>query len=449
METTKREAIKTREMVGYAFGNMAQNIIYLMISVYLLYFYTDVFGITAAAAGTLFLAARMFDGLNDPIMGFIADRTKSKMGRFRPYILFGMIPLAAATVLLFSAPDLSDTGKLFYAYITYFLQGIFFTIVLIPYFAMPAAMTQDSKERSKISVLNILLSTIAAILVSVVVKPIVALFPTEKMGYQMTTIFFMVISIIAFYVCFRSTKERIMPRSNQKNSFRDSYKVILKNAPLLMISISYIFFSIQYTMRMQAVTYYAKYNLGNDALTPIILGVAILFSLTGTALSLPMMNKFGKKATYLIGAGAGAVLNFALYFVPPENFTLLLVLLGLGQMALATPLSATWSMAPDAVDYGEWKMGIRAEGVSFGAFSFVQKLASALAGSLAGVILTVAGYVANAKQTPQALNGILHMLSTIPAVCCAICFVIMLFYQLNTKKMNDIVTALSANPTEA
>lgn len=448
METIKREPVKTREMVGYAFGNMAQNIIYLMISVYLLYFYTDVFGITAAAAGTLFLVARIFDGLNDPIMGFLADRTKSKMGRFRPYILFGMLPLAAATVLLFSAPDLSDTGKLIYAYITYFLQGIIFTIVLIPYFAMPAAMTQDAKERSKISVLNILLSTIAAIMVSIVVKPIVALFPTEKQGYQMTTILFMIVALVSFYVCFRSTKERIVPKRQANYSFKDSYKLILKNTPLILISVSYIFFSIQYTMRMQAVTYFAKYNLGNDSLTSVILGVAILFSLAGTALSLPMMNRFGKKATYLIGAGAGMVLNLALYFVPATNFVLLLILIGLGQMAVATPLSATWSMAPDAVDFGEWKMGIRAEGVTFGAFSFVQKFASALAGSLAGVILTIAGYVANAQQTPQALNGILHMLSTIPAVCCAICFVIMLFYGLNTEKMNQIVAELSTGSSE-
>ena len=429
METIKREPVKTREMVGYAFGNMAQNIIYLMISVYLLYFYTDVFGITAAAAGTLFLVARIFDGLNDPIMGFLADRTKSKMGRFRPYILFGMLPLAAATVLLFSAPDLSDTGKLIYAYITYFLQGIIFTIVLIPYFAMPAAMTQDAKERSKISVLNILLSTIAAIMVSIVVKPIVALFPTEKQGYQMTTILFMIVALVSFYVCFRSTKERIVPKRQANYSFKDSYKLILKNTPLILISVSYIFFSIQYTMRMQAVTYFAKYNLGNDSLTSVILGVAILFSLAGTALSLPMMNRFGKKATYLIGAGAGMVLNLALYFVPATNFVLLLILIGLGQMAVATPLSATWSMAPDAVDFGEWKMGIRAEGVTFGAFSFVQKFASALAGSLA-------------------LNGILHMLSTIPAVCCAICFAIMLFYGLNTEKMNQIVTELSTGSSE-
>jgi len=442
METITREPIKTREMIGYAFGNMAQNIIYLMISVYLLYFYTDVLGITAAAAGTLFLVARIFDGINDPIMGFVADRTKSKMGRFRPYILFGMIPLAAATVLLFSAPDLSDTGKLVYAYITYFLQGILFTIVLIPYFAMPAVMTQDPKERSKISVLNILLSTFAAILISVAVKPIVAMFPTEKMGYQMTTIMFMIVAIVSFYVCFKSTKERITPRDKQKNSLKDAYKVILKNVPLIMISVSYIFFSIQYTMRMQAVTYFAKYNLGNDSLTPIILGVAILFGVAGTAVSLPMMNKLGKKATYLIGVGIGAVLNFAIYFVPTENFTLLLVLLGLSQMALATPLTATWSMAPDAVDYGEWKLGTRAEGVSFGAFSFVQKFASALAGSLAGVIMTLAGYVANAEQTPQALNGIMHMLSTIPGGCCVICFFIMLFYQLNTNKMNEIIGSL-------
>lgn len=448
METMKREAIKTREMLGYAFGNLAQNIIYLMISVYLLYFYTDVFGISAAAAGTLFLVARIFDGLNDPLMGFLADRTKSKMGRFRPYILFGMLPLAAATVLLFSAPDLSDSGKLIYAYITYFLQGIFFTIVLIPYFAMPAAMTQDSKERSKISVLNILLSTIAAVLVSVVVKPIVALFPTEKMGYQMTTILFMILSLVAFYVCFRSTKERITPRNKKNHSLKDAYRLILRNTPLILISVSYIFFSIQYTMRMQAVTYFAKYNLGNDSLTPVIFGVAILFGLIGTAVSLPMMNKLGKKATYLIGAGAGALLNFALYFVPVANITMILVLLGLGQMALATPLTATWSMAPDAVDFGEWKTGIRAEGVTFGAFSFVQKFASALAGSLAGVILTVAGYVANTEQTPRALSGILHMLSTIPGACCAICFVIMLFYQLNTGKMGEIVSALAINPTE-
>jgi len=446
MDQTQKDQnkLRTREMVGYAFGNTAQNMVYLMISLYLLYFYTDVFGISAALAGTLFLVARIFDGLYDPFIGYIADRTETKWGKFRPYILFGMIPLAIVTILLFSTPDFNDSGKVVYAYVTYLLHGIIFSLVLIPFFSLPAVMTQDPQERSKISVMNLLMSTISAVLVAVAVKPIVAMFPNEKTGFQFTTGIFMVIAVVAFYICYRSTKERVNIKNRAKYRFRTIFKLIFTNKPLMLISVSYIFFSIQYTLRMASATYYAKYNLENEALTPIILLVATVFSLAGFVLCFPLLKKYGKRKTYIIGAAVAIITNIILYFIPYSSVGMIVVIISINSLALALPLAATWAMVPDTVDWGEWKTGFRAEGATFGAFSFVQQLASAIAGALAGFILTFVGYVPNAVQTPAARAGISHMLTTIPAVCNIICIVIILFYSLSEKKVIEIVKETNA-----
>jgi sugar (glycoside-pentoside-hexuronide) transporter len=442
------EKLKNREIWGYAFGNLAQNMIYLLVSVYLLYFYTDVFGITAAAASLLFLLMRIFDAVNDPMMGFLADKTHTRWGKFRPYVLFGSIPLAIITVLLFTTPNLGPTGKLVWAYLTYLFYGVIFTVVLIPYFAMPAVMTQDPNERSKISTVNIVLSTISALIISVAVTPLVGLFPSEQIGFPVVTAGCVLIAVAAFYICFRSTTERVVQKSETQYRFRDVFRLLAKNTPLILVSVGYIFYSIQYTVRMAAVAYYAKYYLNNENMTMIILLIAVAFGLLGTGVALPMMKKWGKKTAYLIGAAIGIVGCSAMYFVPKENITLILILLGLGQAGSSIPLVATWSMAPDTVDYCEWKTGIRAEGTTFGAFSFVQKLASAIAGALSAAILAATGYIANTVQTQAALNGINSMMTLIPAACCVICIVIMAFYNLDAKKMETILATLQSGKSE-
>lgn len=443
------QKLSNRSIWGYAAGDFGQNMAYMMVSVYLLYFYTDVLGIAAAAASLLFLLMRIFDALNDPLMGFIADKTNSKWGKFRPYILFGSIPLAIITVLLFTVPPLGETGKVVWAYVTYLLYGVIFTVVLIPYFALPAVMTQDPDERSKISTVRVVLSTLAAMIIPVAVKPIVGLFSSEQVGFPIVTAGCMAILLVAFYICFRSTAERVKQKSEAQYSFRDVFPILAKNIPLILVSAGYIFYSLQYTIRMAVVTFYAKYYLGREDMTTIILVLAVVSSLVGTSLALPLMKKLGKRTTYITGAVIGMISCIALYFVNPSNIALLFVFLGISQAGASMPLVVTWSMAPDTVDYCEWKTGIRAEGTTFGAFSFVQKFASAVAGSLSAAILAATGYIANTVQSEAARNGINLMMTLIPAGCCLVCVVLISFYKLDAKKMSAILSSLQTDKTNA
>lgn len=443
------EKLSKREIWGYASGNLAQNLCYMMVSVYLLYFYTDVLKIAAASVSVLFLVMRIFDALNDPLMGYLADKTNSRWGRFRPYILFGSVPLAVITVLLFTVPPFGQTGKTVWAYITYLLYGIIFTIVLIPYFAMPASMTQNPEERSRISSACVILSTIAALIVSAAVTPLVGLFRSEQIGFPAVTAGFGLVAVLCFYICFRSSKERIPHQSENDFRFRDVFVLLGKNTPLIIVSLGYIFYSIMYTIRMAVVAYYTKYYMNNEAMTTIILVMAIAGSLVGTALAVPLQKKFGKRNAYIIGAVIGAVSCFIMYFVSGDNVPAILILSVISQMGMAFPLVITWSMAPDTVDYSEWKTGIRAEGTMFGAFSFIQKFASAIAGSLSALILAATGYVPDGVQNATAIKGILSMMTTIPAVCCVLCIICILFYRLDAGKMDAILADLSSRKAKA
>lgn len=443
------EKLSKKEIWGYACGNLAQNLCYMMVSVYLLYFYTDVLKIAAASVSVLFLVMRIFDALNDPLMGYLADKTNSRWGRFRPYILFGSVPLAVITVLLFTVPPFGQTGKTVWAYITYLLYGIIFTIVLIPYFAMPASMTQNPEERSRISSACVILSTIAALIVSAAVSPLVGLFSSEKIGFPVVTACFGLIAVICFYICFKSSKERIPHQSENDFRFRDVFVLLGKNTPLIIVSLGYIFYSIMYTIRMAVVAYYTKYYMNNEAMTTIVLVMAIAGSLVGTALAVPLQKKFGKRNAYIIGAVIGAVSCFIMYFVSGDNVPAILILSVISQMGMAFPLVITWSMAPDTVDYSEWKTGIRAEGTMFGAFSFIQKFASAIAGSLSALILAATGYVPDGVQNATAIKGILSMMTTIPAVCCVLCIICILFYRLDSGKMETILADLSSRKAKA
>ena len=414
-----------------------------MVSIYLLYFYTDILRIPAAVASVLFLVMRIFDALNDPLMGYLADHTNTRWGKFRPYILFGSIPLIIITVLLFTVPPFGETGKIVWAYVTYLLYGIIFTVVLIPYFALPASMTQNPDERSRISSANVILSTISALIVSAAVTPLVSLFDSEQIGFPIVTFGFGIMAIIGFYICFRSSKERVTQKIDGTLRFRDVFPLIAKNGPLIIVSLGYIFYSIMYTIRMAAVAYYTKYYMNNEDLTTVLLVLAVLGSLVGTVFAVPLQKKYGKRNAYIIGAAIGAISCFGMYFVSGENTIAVFILAVISQMGMAFPLVITWSMAPDTVDYSEWKTGIRAEGTMFGSFSFVQKLASAIAGSLSAAILAATGYVPNGVQTSQALNGISSMMSTIPAICCVLCIICIYFYRLDSVKMEKILTDLS------
>lgn len=441
--------LKVSELLGYGIGNAAQNMAFLMVSLYLLYFYTDVFKIPAAIAGSIFLVTRLIDAVFDPTMGYIADRTNTKWGSFRPYILFGAIPLAVLTVLCFTAPELSGNGKIIYAFATYLLQSLALSVVVIPYFSLAPVITQDPYERTKVQTINLVLAAVAMTLISAGTKPIVALFPNEKSGFQYTVGIFMLITITFLMICFASVREKVKKKDNSHYGFKEMIGMVAKNKPLLLIAGGYIFFSIAFTVRMSAILYFFKYNMGKEGLTALFMLSAIVATLIGTIAALPMTRKFGKKKSYLIGTALTVVANIIFYFVPYSNIGFIFIVGCFIVFSSNIPLVCHWAMLPDTVDYGEWKTGKRGEGVTYGMTSFVQKLGNALGGAVSGFILSVTGYVPNAVQTAAAEKGITHLLVTLPLVCAVVCFVLLYFYELDEKKFSGIMKQLTERQAAA
>ncbi len=451
MEDNKKRTalakLKTSELLGYGVGNAAQNMAFLMVSLYLLYFYTDVFKIPAAVAGTIFLITRLADAVFDPVMGYIADRTDTRWGSFRPYILFGAVPLAALTVLCFSAPDLSGTGKIAYAFITYLLQSLALSVVLIPYFSLAPVITQDPYERTKVQTVNLVLASLAMAVISAGTKPIVALFPDEKDGFRYTVTIFMIVSVILFIICYASVTEKVKKKEGKHYSLKETFRLVGTNTPLLLIAAGYIFYSMAFTVRMSAILYFFKYNLGKEGLTALFMLTAIIATVIGTIAALPLTRRLGKRNTYLVGTIVSVAANIIFYFVPYSNISMIFVVGALIVFSSNIPLVCHWAMLPDTVDYGEWKTGKRGEGVTYGVTSFVQKLGNAIGGAVSGLILAVTGYVPDAVQTPEAGRGIMHLLITLPLICAVLCFVLLYLYKLDEKKLKGIVAELSGSRT--
>jgi sugar (glycoside-pentoside-hexuronide) transporter len=437
--------LKTSELLGYGAGNAAQNMAFLMVSLYLLYFYTDVFKIPAAIAGTIFLITRLVDAVFDPMMGYIADRTNTKWGSFRPYILFGAIPLGILTVLCFTAPDFNDAGKTAYAFTTYLLQSLALSVVLIPYFSLAPVITQDPYERTKVQTINLVLASLAMAVISAGTKPVVALFPNEKDGFRYTVTIFMVLSVIFFIICYASVTEKVKKKESKRYSLKETFKLVGTNTPLLLIAAAYIFYSVAFTVRMSAILYYFKYNLGREGLTALFMLTAIIATIIGTIAALPLTGKLGKRNTYLAGTLLAIAANIVFYFVPYSNLPMIFAVGAVIVFSSNIPLVCHWAMLPDTVDYGEWKTGKRGEGVTYGVTSFVQKLGNAIGGAISGLILAVTGYVPNVVQTPEATTGIMHLLVTLPLICAVLCFALLYFYKLDEKKLRGVIAELSGS----
>lgn len=435
-----------KNSLNYAIGNFGLNLFFMIISSYLLYFYTDVFGISAAAAGTLFLITRLLDGVTDIGAGFIVDTTKSRWGKFRPYILFGAVPLAISGVLCFTTPSFGNTGMLVYAYITYIFFGLMYTIVNIPYSSMLAVLSQDYQERSTISSIKVVFGTVATLIATSATLPMVQLFPTEATGFLMVTILFAVVTIITLLITFFGTKgiekkETTKIEVKENHTFITKMKVIGTNIPLLLVLVFIVVSGIATTIANGAMLFFFKYNYGNVGMFAlysfVTLGITSLFVL----ISPYFVKRMGKRNLAILSQLITALGLLGLYFFHSSPLTIFLY--G-GISAVGTGLSRPllWAMVPDTVEYGEWKVGIRAEGLVYSSFIFTQKLGMALGGSLSGVILAATGYVANATQTPEALHGILISVTIVPVIASLIGAIVMYFYNLDSEKYASIVAEI-------
>lgn len=433
-------AIRLREKVGYGVGDMGFNFYWANISAFLLIYYTDVFGISAAAAGTMMLVTKIVDAFTDPLMGAIADRTRSRFGKFRPYLLWLALPLAGAGVLTYSTPDLGETGKLVWAYGTYTLLMLVYTAINIPYSALSGVITSDSQQRTTLVSFRFIGGFSGGILVTYLTPKLVPLLGQgdEVLGWQLTMLVFGIAAALMFLVTFLTTKERIAPLSRQPNAVRQDLIDLKNNKPWLVLFALALIIMITITMRAGSGVYYFKYYVERPDLVGEFLSSYMLALALGAAAT-PLMTRFiDKKSLMVLLMALAGLLSISLYFVPADAVGVIFALnLAIG-FVLGPKSPLAFSMYADTADYNEWRTGRRATAMTFAAATFSQKLGGAIASALIGWLLAAIGYVANAQQSTGSQTGIVLLISVIPGVIALLAAFVMRYYSLDNQQLLKI-----------
>lgn len=452
--------VTLKEKIGYGLGDAASSMFWKLFGMYLLFFYTDIFGLEAGVVGTMFLVTRVWDSLFDPIVGVLGDRTETKWGKFRPYLLWVAVPFGIMGVLTFTTPALGTTAKLIYAYVTYSLMMMIYSLINVPYASLLGVMSSNSKERTALSSYRMIFAFLGSILALVLIEPLVKLFGNDgenlQFGWSMAAIVFAIIAVSFFLCTFSWTKERIRPIKESRNALKDDIKDLFANKPwwiLLGAGIAALIFN---SIRDGAAVYYFKYyavapetfNLGFIgsalSLTTIYLVLGQAANILGILFVSPVSNKIGKKKTYLFAMVFATIFSIAFYFVDKSNIAMMLVLQVLISACAGSIFPLLWSMYADIADYSEWKTGRRATGLIFSSSSMSQKFGWSIGGALTGWLLAFFGFQANVAQTAEAQEGIRLMLSFLPAIGTLLSVVFIYFYPLTEKKLSEITTELNS-----
>ena len=441
--------LKKTELFNYSIGDLGINLNFQLIGFFLAYFYTDVFGISPAHVAGLFLAARIWDAVNDPIMGYIADHTRTRWGRFRPYVFFGAIPLNLILLACFFVPDISPSMKVVYAYVTYILHGMVFTAVGLPYSSISAVMTQDQQERAWISTLRMFFAVIIAMsVVSIGTRPFLKNFETEAEGFFALAVCYAIASSALLIYAGLKSKERLAPPT-EKYHLKDIIPIILKNESLLILSLAMFLNTCIWVIANSVSLYYFKYILGNADLQSVFFQWMLPANVLGVVLTPLLTGKYGKRNVFIFGSAVVVIANLTRHFVAGDSFMLFT---GISMVASTTMMFCSicqWGMVPDTVEYGQWKSGIRSEGIPFAFFSFTFKAGMALGGSFAAIVLSFSGYVANTELTESAQTAIVWLFNIVPAGFSLACMVALLFYRLDGEKFSQVLADLEARESGA
>lgn len=460
------EKINIKEKVAYGFGDAASSMFWKIFSMYLLFFYTDVFGLTAVAVGTMFLVTKVWDSFFDPFVGIYSDRIDTKWGKFRPFLLWVAVPFAIIGVLTFYTPDFAHNGKLIYAYITYSLMMMVYSLINVPYASLLGVMSSDGKERTTLASYRMVFAFAGSLIALWMIEPLVKYFGdgtlTSSQGWFYTIVVFGVMTTLLFWGCFAGTKERIKPIKKDQSTLKEDLNDLWKNKPwwiLLGAGVATLLFN---TIRDGGAIYYFKYYLektdhetfslfgmgtGMSYLTIyLVLGQAA--NIVGVVLATPLANKFGKKKTFFAAMLSAAVLSIIFYFLTKDNIMMILLLQFFISICAGCIFPLLWSMYADTADYSEWKQGRRATGLVFSASSMSQKLGWAFGGAATGWLLAYFGFQANVVQTENAQTGIRLMLSILPAAGAIISMLFIFVYPLTEEKLSAITEELKQKRKE-
>jgi GPH family glycoside/pentoside/hexuronide:cation symporter len=427
------QVIKLKEKISYACGDVASNFYWRVFDVFLFIFYTDVFGLHPVAVGTMMLVTRLIDAFSDPIMGALADRTQTRFGKFRPYLLWGIIPLVSAGVLVFTVPDLDSDGKLIWAYATYIFMMLAYTFINVPYGALLGVMTGESQERTTLTSFRFIGAFSGGSLVAYFTPTLVTQLGQgdQAFGWQLTMGLYGIISAILFMISFYNTRERIAPPQTTPTPIRTDLKDLLNNKPWLILFSLALIVMMTITLRASSGTFYFKYYVGREDLIGSFSFVYMIALALGAACT-PLMTKFFDKRTLLmILMIIVAVLSSAFYFLDKSQVSLMFALQIIIGFCLGPKSPLVFSMYADTADYSQWKNGRRATAMVFSAAAFAQKLGGAFAGAMMGWLLGSLGYVANQVQSSDSSHGIVLLMTLIPGVFAVISVFIIRFYSLS------------------
>ena len=435
-----------REKFSYGVADMGFNFYWTNIATFLLFFYTDVFGISAAAAASMLFMIKIANAFTDPLIGALADRTKTRYGKFRPYLVWMAVPLAAAAVLTYTTPDLGHDGKLAWAYGSYLLMMICYTAINIPYNALSGVMSGDPQERSTINGLRFIFAFAGSTLVTAATPFMVRMLGggDDKHGWQLTILIWGIAATALFVLTFFNTRERIAPPATQQSNVAQDIKDLTRNRPWIVLFFLALIIMITITLRTSTAAYYFKYYVGRPELMASFVPAYMLAAAAGASLT-PLMTRFvDKKKLLMILMTATAILSSAFFFVDKQQVALMYALqIALG-FVLGPKSPLAFSMYADTADYNEWRTGRRATAMTFAAATFSQKLGTALAVAVIGALFTTLGYVPNAAQSSGSQAGIVWLMSLIPAFFAALAVGVMFFYNLDKQKLVQIQSELAA-----
>jgi len=452
---TKKLSIK--EKLGYGLGDTASNIVFQMVANFMLIFYTDVYGLSAAAAGTLLLAVRLFDGFTDPIMGGIADRTRSRWGSYRPYLLFLAVPYAVFAVLAFITPDFDSTGKLIYAYITYGLLMTCYTAINIPYGALGAVMATDPKERTSLQSYRFAMAMAALVVIVWAIPKLVDFFGNgdDQRGYPLAMVFMGTLAAICFLLCFKYTNEKtVLKLSNEPNGSEKSTKTgvsksvfadfltLFKNDQWVIVAVISLITLILIGIRASVAPHYIKYYIGDESLLSSFLTLSAIGSVLG-AISTNFLTRFvEKKILFQIALVVVVITHSLFYFMDGNQIAAIFIIYFIANFAhmIITPIM--FSMVADTVDYGTKKLGKKLTAITFSGHLLAIKFGLAIGGALAGWILAFTSYEANVTQSAESLSGILFAFAGVPVICTLLCIVVIWKYKLTEPEVRKIQISL-------
>lgn len=442
---------KIMERFSYGCGDFGCNIIYTAMSAFLMFYYSDYAGVNTLAVGTIMLISRVLDGISDIIMGIIVDRTKSRFGKARPWLLRMCIPFAIAGVLLFTVPSgLSSGAKLAWVFVTYNLTStIIYTAINVPYSSLNALMTQDPYERSVLSIFRNVLATVGTLTINLVTLPLVKFFGDDNAAWTKTFCVLGVLAIAAFLICFLGTEERVKPAAADAQTVpvKDGILALFKNKYWIMMTCVLALFFLYYAINGGTTVYYAKTILGDADLVSTINGIYNAIQIISMFFIAKLVKNYGKRNVFCIGLVLATVGMMILEFGGTSMAIIVISSLvrGIGN---ACGGATMWAMVSDTIDYGEWKTGYRTEGLINSACSFGYKIGNGIGSALLGLILQIGGYVGEAAvQSASAVTAIRLCFAWIPIGLFVACFIILRFYHLDTE-FSGIIADLQARSSE-